>query len=425
LAKQETSPLGGTGKPRFFYGYVVVAASFGIQVIAWGIFDAFGVFFKPLLTEFAWSRAMISGAYSLSFLLMGFLSITAGGLTDRFGPRIVMTTCGFFFGLGFLLMSQVNSIWQLYLFYGLIIAIGLSAMDVVPLSTTARWFVKKRGMVSGIVKVGSGLGMLIMPLVAGGLIPTYGWRTSYIILGTIGLVFVISIAQLLRRDPGQMRQLPDGEGQVAAGSLNSLGVGLSLREAIHTRQFWMICAAFLTVFFCAATILTHIALHAIDLGVSVMSAAGIISIIGGVSMVGRLVMGSAGDRVGNKQATIICFLILAAALFWLQLAKELWMLYLFAAIYGFAHGGFFALISPTVAGLFGMSSHGVLLGIVIFSGAVGGAIGPILAGHIFDITHSYQLVFLILVGSSIIGLILTTLLRPISKGETNNPMRSA
>ena len=417
MSRQETPLLTETGKRRFFYGYVVVAAGATIQLVDLGIVSTFGVFFPSFLAEFGWSRATISGASSLSFLLMGFLAILAGGLTDRFGPRIIMTTCGFFFALGFLLMSQLNSIWQLYLFYGVIVGIGLSAMDVVLLSTVARWFVKKRGMMSGIVKVGTGMGMFIMPLVAGVLIPIHGWRTSYIILGSIALVFVLSIAQLLRRDPGQMQQLPDNEERAATNDINSIGVGLSLQEAIHTRQFWMICAAFLTIVYCANTILVHIAPHAIDLGIPTINAASIISIIGGVSMVGRFVMGSAGDRIGNKLAMIVCFVVLLVSLLWLQLANELWMLYLFAVVYGFAHGGFFALISPTVAGLFGTRSHGVILGIVLCSGTLGGASGSVLAGHIFDITNSYQLVFSILVVFSIIGLILTTLLKSIGEGE--------
>jgi len=417
MSRQETPLLTETGKRRFFYGYVVVAAGATIQLVDLGIVSTFGVFFPSFLAEFGWSRATISGASSLSFLLMGFLAILAGGLTDRFGPRIIMTTCGFFFALGFLLMSQLNSIWQLYLFYGVIVGIGLSAMDVVLLSTVARWFVKKRGMMSGIVKVGTGMGMFIMPLVAGVLIPIHGWRTSYIILGSIALVFVLSIAQLLRRDPGQMQQLPDNEERAVTSDINSIGVGLSLQEAIHTRQFWTICAAFLTIVYCANTILVHIAPHAIDLGIPTINAASIISIIGGVSMVGRFVMGSAGDRIGNKLAMIVCFVVLLVSLLWLQLANKLWMLYLFAVVYGFAHGGFFALVSPTVAGLFGTRSHGVILGIVLCSGTLGGASGSVLAGHIFDITNSYQLVFSILVVFSIIGLILTTLLKSIGEGE--------
>lgn len=424
LAKQETPPSTRTGKPRFFYGYVVAGAGFGIQTIAWGIFQTFGLFFKPLLAEFSWSRATISGAHSLSLFVHGLASIIVGGLNDRFGPKIVMATCGFLFGLGYLLMSQVNTIWQLYLFYGVIVGIGVSAVDVVLLSTIARWFVKKRGTMSGIVKVGTGLGILIMPLVASGLISAYGWRTSYIILGTLALVSIISLSQLLQRDPSKMRQLPDGEEQATTGSLDLTEQGLSFREVIHTRQFWVVCAAYLMIIFYGVTILVHIVPHAMDIGISATNAAGIISTIGGVSMAGRLVMGHAGDRIGNKRAIIICFLISVPALAWLQLAKELWMLYLFGAVYGFSHGGFFALMSPTVAWLFGTRSQGVILGVVIFSGTVGGAIGPILTGHIFDITGSYQLGFLILVVASIIGLILTTLLRPISEGGENDTRRS-
>ncbi len=134
-------------------------------------------------------------------------------------------------------------------------------------------------------------------------------------------------------------------------------------------------------------------------------------------MLGRVVMGFAGDRIGIKRAMVVCFLILIAALFWLQVTRELWMLYLFAAAYGFNHGGFFALISPLIAGLFGTRSQGTLLGVVIFSGTIGGSIGALLTGHIFDITGSYQLAFLILLLLAIIGLILTTLIRPITEGS--------
>ena len=133
-------------------------------------------------------------------------------------------------------------------------------------------------------------------------------------------------------------------------------------------------------------------------------------------MVGRLVMGFAGDRIGHKRAMVVCFLTLITALSWLQVARELWMLYLFAAIYGFNHGGVFALISPTVAGLFGTRSQGTLLGIVICSGTIGGSIGSVLAGYIFDVTGSYQLAFFILLVLAIVGLILAILIRPIRKG---------
>jgi len=401
-------------KSKFFYGYVVVVASFCIQMAAFGIFSAFGVFIHPLQVEFGWSRTTISSVRSLSLLLLGIMAIVTGFLNDRFGPRMVMTICGLFCSVGYLLVSQVNTIWQLYLSYGVMVGIGLSAYDVVLLSTIAAWFVEKRGVMSGITKAGTGLGLLIMPLVATRLIYTHGWRTSYVVLGMLALVFTVSGAQFLRRGPSQIKQLPDGGGRGTIDGFDLSEGGLSLRDTIHTRQFWAICIAFLTILFCSQSIMVHIAPHAIDLGISAEKAAGILSVIGGTSIVGRLAMGNAGDRIGNKWAVIICFLIFTAALSWLQLAEELWMLYLFAIIYGFAHGGFFALISPTIAGMFGIRSQSVILGVVIFVGTLGGIIGPVLAGYLFDITHSYQLDFSILVISSIIGLILTSLLRPIN-----------
>jgi len=133
--------------------------------------------------------------------------------------------------------------------------------------------------------------------------------------------------------------------------------------------------------------------------------------------VGRFIMGSAGDRFGHRLVMVICFIILAVALSGLQFARELRMLYLFAVIYGFAHGGFFALISPLIAELFGLSSHGVIFGIVNFSGTIGGATGPLLAGRIFDVTGSYQLAFLVCAVVMVVALILSLLLRPtVSRG---------
>ena len=415
MAKEETLPLTETGKPRVFYGYIIVAAGFFIMMIVHGTFTTFGVFFNPLLTEFGLTRAALSGANSFAFLIMGFMAILVGVLADKFGPRVVLTACALFFGAGHLLMSQVSALWQIYLVF-IVIGIGLSASDVVPLATAVRWFVKKRGAMSGVMKVGTGMGMMTMPLVASALIGAFNWRNSYLILGALALVAVIPLAQLLRRDPREMGLLPDGRRQSGVESPALVEEGLTFREAIRTRQLWLVCGFYVTTLFCGMTILVHIVPHAVDLGVSATIAAGVVATIGGTSMLGRLVMGFAGDRIGNKQAMVVCFLILIAALSWLQVARELWMLYLFAAVYGFNHGGFFALISPTIAGLFGTRSQGTLLGIVICSGTLGGSIGSVLAGHIFDITGSYRLAFLILLVLAIIGLILTTLIRPISEG---------
>jgi MFS family permease len=128
----------------YYYGYTIVAACFGIQAIGIGTYVSYGVFFNSLASGFGCSRAVISGASSLAFFLMGLFGILVGRLNDKIGPRNVMAVTGFLFGLGHLLMSSISAICQLYLFYGIIIGLGLSSVDVIPLSTTARWFIKKR-----------------------------------------------------------------------------------------------------------------------------------------------------------------------------------------------------------------------------------------------------------------------------------------
>jgi len=405
--------LNKNSNPRFFYGYIVVIASFFIILMIHGMYGTYGVFFNPLQAEFSWSRTLISGANSLGFFLMGLFSIVTGRLTDRFGPRIIVIVCGFTVGLGYLLMSGIDTVWHLYLFYGVIVGMSTSIGDVSLLSTTARWFVGRRGIMTGIVKVGTGAGMFIMPLVASGLISSYGWRSSYIFLGVISLVSIVAIAQFLRRDPGQKGLRPFGAYNGDTNSPDPVDEGLSLRQAMRTRQFWMVCAAYFVVWYCALSMTVHIAPHAVDLGFSAARAAGMISTIGGVSMLGRLVMGGTGDRLGNRRALLISFVVLVAALSWLPFAQEMWALYLFATIYGFAHGGFFALVSPLVAGIFGMRSHGVIFGMILFIGQIGGAIGSTATGRIYDVASSYQWAFLILIVLSVAGLVLSTLLRPL------------
>ena len=395
-----------TTKPKHFYGYIIVAASVGIQLVVWGIYNSYGVFFNQLLYEFSWTRATISGAHSLSQILIGLGGIMLGSLNDRFGPRILMTASGVLLGLAYLLMASIDSVWQLYIFYGLMVGFGASGTDVVLLSTTARWFVKKRGMMSGIVKIGTGIGIMTMPIAASGLILLYGWRNSYLVIGATLIIFMVLAAQLLRRDPSQMHQLPDGEESTGYDNQALVEVGLSLRQVVRTRHFWLLCITYLAIFFCGMTIIVHITPYAIDLSISAALAATMISAFGGASIIGRFIMGITSDKVGSRQALIICFVVAITGLSWLQFAGGLWPLYLFSIVYGFSHGGFFTLMSPIVAEYFGTRSHGVILGIVYFSGTIGGSLGPLIAGHIFDIMDSYRAVSPLLLALAIIGFIL-------------------
>jgi len=260
--------------------------------------------------------------------------------------------------------------------------------------------------------VGTGAGQMVIPLIAGLCITRLGWRYAYIVIGMIVLVFIIGSGQLLRRDPGQMIQPSDTRTEQATKARRSSESGLSLQEALRNGQFWMLCTINLLAVSCMLTILVHIVPHATDVGIETIKAAGILSTIGGVSMLGRLSVGIAIDRIGTKKCLMICLILLILSLLWLNIARGTWMLYFFAAIYGIAHGGIFTVLSPIVAELFGLRSHGAFFGIVVFSGTVGGAIGPVLAGLVFDATRSYHLIFLVLVGLSSVSLFLAFLLKP-------------
>jgi MFS family permease len=396
-----------------------VGASFVIQAVSIGAMFTYGVFFKEFQADFGWSRATISVASSLAFFVMGAVGILAGRLSDRIGPKAIMVVSGISLGLGFMLMSRLQTPWQLYLLYGVLAGIGLSTHDVITLSTVARWFIKRRGMMTGIVKVGTGTGQVLVPPFAVAIIAAFGWRNAYLILGTLTLLVLVAAAQVLRRDPQSIGLLADGGSHAPGEAGNGPGGGdMPLSAAVRKPQFWIICIAELVAFSCIFTIIVHIVPHATDLGLSLATAVAVQSTFGGVSMLGRFVMGVAIDRIGGKRSLIICFSIFFCGFIWLQMAREAWMLFLFAVIYGLAHGSFFTAVSPTLAEFFGTGSHGLLFGIVLFSGTIGGAIGPLLAGHTFDMTGSYQMVFLLLSGLAGIGFVLMTLLRPMEGTES-------
>lgn len=408
-------------KTRYFQGYNIVAAGFTIQAVCIGAMFAYGVFFKELQTEFGWSRATISGASSLAFLMMGAGGILAGRLNDRIGPRVLIVASAGFLGLGYTLMSRMQFPWQLYLMYGVVAGIGFSTHDVITLSTVARWFVKRRGVMSGIVKVGTGFGQLLGPMIASLLLSIFGWRNATLIIGTVSLVVLVAAAQAMRRDPRGMGLLPDGVSDMAGGRAAVVEEqGVSLKEAARMKQFWIICLAEFAVLCCLLTVVVHIVPYAQDFGLAPVYAAGVLSTIGGVSILGRIVMGASSDRIGGRRALIICFIVLFCSFVWLQFATEVWMLFLFAVVYGFAHGGFFTVVSPMVAEFFGTGSHGLLFGIILFSGTLGGAVGPLMAGWTFDVTGSYRMVFLVLSGLILIGLGLMIVLRPISDRGSGN-----
>jgi MFS family permease len=238
----------------------------------------------------------------------------------------------------------------------------------------------------------------------------FGWRGAYIAIGLFVLLIVVG-ARFLRRD--RSRPVLTVLRRRACRPLQGAEAGMTLAAGVRTRQFWLVALAEFTMFFCIMATLVHLVNHARDLGVAPATAGVLVSVIGASSIVARFLMGSASDTIGCRKAFTICFAVLFLGLLWLQVASSMWMLVLYAVADGFARGGNFVVLSPLTAELFGTRAHGALFGLATFIGTIGGAVGPLLAGRIFDVTSSYSTAFILLSVLMGLGLAATLLLRPV------------
>jgi len=396
---------------RFYYGYIIIVLGFIIHLITFSLIDSYGVFINPWNDDFGWSRAAISWAMSVCFIVMGVISMLMGIITDKYGPRIALSICALCLGAGLLLISRMQALWELYLYFGVIFGIGMSGIWAPLLSLISRWFVKRRGLITGIVISGGGLGAVIGPLVITNLIDAYTWRNSALILGIIVLVVIFLAAQFLKRDPSQIGLKPLGHEQDQHAE--STTKGLTLKEAIKTAKFWIIFSMLFCLAFYTFSVLVHIVPHAIELNIPAFSAAIILSSIGAAGIAGNWVMGPICDRIGPKKVYIISFALMSASLFWVVLSGDVWwMLITFAIVFGFNHGGVATAQAPLLARIFGLRAHGSIYSVVLFGFTIGGATGQLLSGYVFDITGSYQAAFILSAVIGIVGIILSVILRP-------------
>lgn len=383
---------------------LVVAGACLTQFTVIGLLFSYGLFFKVFETEFGWSRTVLSASSALSFLAMGVLAMPGGRLSDRFGPRRVLMVNGLIYGAGWVLMSRIGAPWQLFAISALFLGIGLGTHDVVTLSTVARWFEARRGIMTAVVKVGTAAGQMAVPPLAAVLILWLGWRGALTVLGLAAMVLLPVAALMLRAPP------------VRHGGETRRETGLGFAEARRGRVFWTLCAIQFLFFPALMTVPVHLAVHGMDLGMSQPAAAALLSVIGAASVAGRLTIGRLVDVIGGRASLALCHAGLIAALAGFAAVSLPATLYAVVAVYGFSHGGLFVVVSPTVAEYFGMRAHGAIFGTVLFFGTIGGSVAPILAGLGFDLTGSYLPAFLGLLGLVTAGLLLVlSLPRPGSR----------
>ena len=326
---------------------------------------------------------------------MGLLAYFGGRLSDRFGPTVVLCTTGMLYGVGYALVSIVTEPWQLVALFGIGIGLGLATHDVVTLSTIARWFGGRRGMMTGVVKVGTAVGQMVVPPLAALLMAVVGWRYGALALGYAGAALLMIAAFSMRSPPATRPSIPPAESR-----------GPEPVNVRRSRAFWTLCAAQLLFFPSLVTVPLHIAVHGIDLGMTRTTAATLLTVIGGASIVGRLTVGTFVDRIGGRNAYVLSLVPLVTGLLALLVVETHGLLFAAVVVYGFAHGGLFTVVAPTVAEFFGTRAHGAIFGGIVFFGTLGAAVGPVLAGRIFDVTGSYEYAFTGLAVMGAIGLAL-------------------
>ena len=383
------------------YGWVIVGAVTVMIGVTYGLMFSYSVFFKPLADYFALDRATVSLVYSASLIIRGAAAIGMGWLADRYGARRMMAFCGFMVGAGLILSSSAHTLWQLFLTYAVVEAIGLSGAFGIGTAMVSRWFTEKRGLAMGIAASGSGLGTLLIVPGNERLINALDWNGAFLVSGIAAAVLLVAAALLLRPAPPELTT-------IKAATSPALRADKGLGAAIKDPRMILALLAFGLFFFSIQIIMTHLVNYATDLGIDPLAAATFISIIGAVSIVSRLSSGAGADRIGIHNTLILTrtFLVISFAI--VIFSRPLWSFYIFALAFGLPYGGEIPQIPLYVGRYFGNRDLATLVGLCVFVTNIGGSLGPWLAGKLYDMTQSYDWAFIVggLAGLASLALVL-------------------
>ena len=418
----------GTVKDRqgIFYGWVILGVAFITLVLGYGVRNSFAVFYPTIVEDFDWGRGSTALMFSIAIIVYGLAAPLAGGLVDRFKPRLILSLGGCILGGGIALCSLATAQWQFYLLYGVIAAIGLSLVGATPFNTiVSHWFIKKRGLAFGIVSAGFGASLLSAST-GQFLISSFDWQKAYIIIGVCTVAVIAPLCGfLMYRSPHDKGLLPDGERKKSPqpqdpakpqrGKGRWAATDWTLSRAVKTYQFWLL----FLIAFCSFGLAEQIAIaHQVyffrDVGYEPMLAANIYSLFGITFTIGTM-CSLFSDRFGREKVFIPSCLLSAASvslLFLIQDTSHPWMAVLFAACFGLGLGPIGPLLFATAADLFQGRHFGSILGMAITGFSIGGAIAPWLAGFLHDITNSYFPTFFIISGSLIATAVLMWLIAP-------------
>jgi MFS family permease len=400
----------GDGKQgRFFYGWVVVGISGLVFAVVRGVNESFGVFLVAFVEEFGWSRAAVAGAFSFGRAVEGTVSVAIGMLSDRLGLRRLVPICACLMALGLMMASRIDSLWMLYISYGLVFAIGITGVgDLSHLPVISRWFIRKRGTAIGIAMAGMGLGILLVVPLTQSFILHLGWRWTYVALAILALVTIIPPTLLFQRErPEEMGLLADGEVSDeptchvhVVGTTRAYAVSApydwTLRGALATPTLWFLFATRVMTPLGMMMVVPHHVAYLVGQGFDKLTAAFAFGSLGAFSFTGRVVFGALSDRIGRVPTICLTYslsIIGTLVLMSLHDPTQTVMLWCHIIIYGLGFGARGPVTSSLVIDLFHGKHYGAILGFLEIGSGLGGTIGPWLSGFLFDRTGSYTFSF--------------------------------
>ena len=395
--------------------WIIVGVSFTTLALTYTIMYSFSVFFVALLKEFGWSRSVTAGAFSLFWILHGIVGPFVGNLVDRWGARWVFLLGSLLLGTGLALCSWIDTWWQLYLFFGVISAVGVGSTGWVPNTTVIQnWFEGKRGLAMGIISSGVGIGIFACVPSIQHLINRVGWRMTYRLMAFIIPLSIMTMAILfLKKRP---RTAPSKEAQketthttVRDSSGMNEGWGLrswTLRQAIHTKQFRILSLCFFFTGFITQSVLTHHVAFFVDQGLGALFASYIAGLVGMVSIVGKVSWGALSDRIGREVTytlVVVCAICAMVLLITFTRLPFMKVPYFYALFFGMGYAGLAALLPLMTADFFAGPAYGSIFGTLYLLHGLGGAFGAWFAGFLYDHVQSYVPLFITVIACALLG----------------------
>jgi MFS family permease len=378
----------------FFYGWVVVGASIVAAAMTMGLMFSLGVFMEPLQLTFGWGRGEIARASLFGWIAFGIASFGFGALSDRIGTRYVVMIGGTMFGFGMMALSRMQSLWHLYLIYGLLIGGGNGAFLVPLTSTVTRWFHHRRALVVALTNAGIGLGSTLIAPLTRYLVTLYGWRLTCVIFAVLAWGIILPVATLILNRPQDVGLQPYGSDASTTPSTAS-PVYANFGQILRAPAFWVI--AFVHLFCCTAHSgpLFHMVSQVIDAGVPKLAAATVFSWASLASMFGRIGTGILAERWGSKTVLVAWLFMQASAVLLYLFPRSYGSFTLLAVYFGISYGGVMPLYAVVAREFFGGQSMGATYGGIFFISCLGMGFGAWIGGRVFDYTGTYQVMYVL------------------------------